>query len=225
MVDVFMGGIVKMMVFDQLIFLELLDDKFFISFYVCSLGCLSWFDCFLQVEDEQDTVAEKEKEKEGFDEEEPEKEDADEETDVADRRPTLQRNYNTDDSHPLASVDPQARMKDGPLSDANNKARPYPHNDRPREIRHRDRGFLVRVSTPASQHVSVLVLESTFPGLVFYEDEAEALLGDVQSGPNVWSLYRVGRHLWHALHSSFSCASTRNTVMLSLAYLTSPFCI
>ncbi len=41
MVDVFMGGIVKMMVFDQLIFLELLDDKFFISFYVCSLGCLS----------------------------------------------------------------------------------------------------------------------------------------------------------------------------------------
>jgi hypothetical protein len=184
MVDVFVGGIVKMMVFDQLIFLELLDDKFFISFYVCSLGCLS---CFLQVEDEQDTVAEKEKEKEGFDEEEPEKEDADEETDVADRRPTLQRNYNTDDSHPLASVDPQARMKDGPLSDANNKARPYPHNDRPREIRHRDRGFLVRVSTPASQHVSVLVLELTFPGLVFYEDEAEAeaLLGDVQSGPNV----------------------------------------
>jgi hypothetical protein len=82
-------------------------------------------------------------------------------------------------------VDPQARMKDGPLSDANNKARPYPHNDRPREIRHRDRGFLVRVSTPASQHVSVLVLELTFPGLVFYEDEAEALLGDVQSGPNV----------------------------------------
>jgi hypothetical protein len=184
MVDVFVGGIVKMMVFDQLIFLELLDDKFFISFYVCSLGCLS---CFLQVEDEQDTVAEKEKEKEGFDEEEPEKEDADEETDVADRRPTLQRNYNTDDSHPLASVDPQARIKDGPLSDANNKGRPYPHNDRPREIRHRDRGFLVRVSTPASQHVSVLVLELTFPGLVFYEDEAEAeaLLGDVQSGPNV----------------------------------------
>ncbi|CAK9233851.1 unnamed protein product [Sphagnum troendelagicum] len=57
----------------------------------------------VKVEDEQDTVAEKEKEKEGFDEEEPEKEDADEETDVADRRPTLQRNYNTDDSHPLAS--------------------------------------------------------------------------------------------------------------------------
>jgi hypothetical protein len=36
------------------------------------------------------------------------------------------------------------------------------------------------------------VLELTFPGLVFYEDEAEGLLGDVQSGPNVWSLYRVG---------------------------------
>jgi hypothetical protein len=163
MVDVFVGGIVKMMMFDQLIFLELLDDKFFISFYVCSLGCLS---CFLQVEDEQDTVAEKEKEKEGFDEEEPEKEDADEETDVADRRPTLQRNYNTDDSHPLASVDPQARIKDGPLSDANNKGRPYPHNDRPREIRHRDRGFLVRVSTPASQHEQGTLLAEPLPRIL-----------------------------------------------------------
>ncbi len=95
----------------------------------------------VKVEDEQDIVAEKEKEKEGFDEEETEKEDADEETDVADRRPTFQHNYNTDDCHPLASVDPQARMKDGLLSDANNKARPYPHNDHPREIHHRDRGI------------------------------------------------------------------------------------
>ncbi|CAM6026986.1 unnamed protein product [Sphagnum balticum] len=57
----------------------------------------------VKVEDEEDTVAEKEKEKEGLDEEQPEKEDADDENDVADRRPTLQRNYNTDDSHPLSS--------------------------------------------------------------------------------------------------------------------------
>ncbi|KAH8962782.1 hypothetical protein BDL97_05G118400 [Sphagnum fallax] len=104
----------------------------------------------VKVEDEEDTVAEKEKEKEGLDEEQTEKEDADDENDVADRRPTLQRNYNADDSHPLSSVDPQVRMKDGPLSDVN-KARPYPHIERPQEFRHRDRGFLVRVSTPASQ--------------------------------------------------------------------------
>ncbi|CAK9877048.1 unnamed protein product [Sphagnum jensenii] len=57
----------------------------------------------VKVEDEEDTVAEKEKEKEGLDEEQPEKEDADDENDVADRRPTLQRNYNADDSHPLSS--------------------------------------------------------------------------------------------------------------------------
>ncbi|CAK9227072.1 unnamed protein product [Sphagnum troendelagicum] len=57
----------------------------------------------VKVEDEEDTVAEKEKEKEGLDEEQTEKEDADDENDVADRRPTLQRNYNADDSHPLSS--------------------------------------------------------------------------------------------------------------------------
>jgi hypothetical protein len=108
----------------------------------------------VKVEDEEDTVAEKEKEKEGLDEEQPEKEDADDENDVADRRPTLQRNYNADDSHPLSSVDPQVQMKDGPLSDVN-KARPYPHIERPQEFCHRDRGFLVRVSTPASQQVHV----------------------------------------------------------------------
>jgi len=118
----------------------------------------------VKVEDEQDIIAKKEKE--GFDEEEPEKEDADEENDVADRRSTFQRNYNTDDSHPLASVDDQARMKDGPLSDAKNKVRPYPHNDRPWEIHHRDRGFLVHVSTLASQHEQGTLLAEPLPRIL-----------------------------------------------------------
>ncbi len=63
-------------------------------------------------------------------------------------------------------MDLQARMKDGPLSDANNKARPYPHNDRPREIHHRDIGFLVRVSTPASQHEQIIRFVEPLPRIL-----------------------------------------------------------
>jgi hypothetical protein len=157
MVDFFVVGVVKRVLLIELMFLEV-----FLSLLMrrpppvslCGLWFLINHVGFRQVEDEEDTVAEKEKEKEGLDEEQPEKEDADDENDVADRRPTLQRNYNTDDSHLLSSVDPQVRMKDGPLSDVN-KARPYPHIEHPREFCHRDRGFLVRVSTPASQQVCV----------------------------------------------------------------------
>ncbi len=63
-------------------------------------------------------------------------------------------------------MDPQTRMQDGPLSDANNKARPYPHNDRPREIHHRDRGFLVRVNTPISRHEQGTLLAEPLPRIL-----------------------------------------------------------
>ncbi|XP_024393795.1 uncharacterized protein [Physcomitrium patens] len=99
---------------------------------------------------------ENEKEKEGNEEVHPDKDDADEENDVADRRPTLQRNYNADDSNSLPSTDSQRRGR----SDSNTRT-PSAGGHRsggpggpggPRRLP-RERGFLVRVSNPVGQHI------------------------------------------------------------------------
>ncbi|XP_024401629.1 uncharacterized protein [Physcomitrium patens] len=78
----------------------------------------------------------------------PDKDDADEETDLADRRPTLQRNYNADHSNPLPAVDSQRRGN----SDSNTRTSTTGGHRSggpggPRRFP-KERGFLVRVSNP-----------------------------------------------------------------------------
>jgi pinin len=101
---------------------------------------------------EEEKPSEPEKEKEGVEEVQPDKDDVDEETDVADRRPTLQRNYNADDSRPLTSGDSQRRgNNDQNARTANNGG---PHTGGPGGLPKRfprERGFLVRVSNPPGQ--------------------------------------------------------------------------
>lgn len=139
---------------------------FLFLFYFLSWGwCLEYLwsgDCvwFAQVTEEVEST-ENEKEKEGNEEVHPDKDDADEENDVADRRPTLQRNYNADDSNSLPSTDSQRRGR----SDSNTRT-PSAGGHRsggpggpggPRRLP-RERGFLVRVSNPVGQHVRVHTL-------------------------------------------------------------------
>lgn len=112
-------------------------------------------DFFTQVSEEE-KPSEPEKEKEGVEEIQPDKDDVDEETDLADRRPTLQRNYNADDSRPLTSGDSQRRgNNDQNARIANNGG---PHTAGPGGLPKRfprERGFLVRVSNPPGQQVCI----------------------------------------------------------------------
>lgn len=123
-------------------------------------------DCvwFAQVAEEE-KPAEVEKEKERAEDVQPDKDDADEETDVADRRPTLQRNYNADDSNPLPSTDSQRRghmdssirtpsgggPRSGGFGGPGGPVGPGGPGG-PRRFP-KERGFLVRVSNPPGQHV------------------------------------------------------------------------
>lgn len=117
---------------------------------------------------EEEKPAEVEKETEKTEDVQPDKDDADEETDVADRRPTLQRNYNADDSNPLPSTDTQRRGRTDssmrtPASGGPRSAGPGAQGGPggpggpggaggPRRFP-KERGFLVRVSNPPGQHV------------------------------------------------------------------------
>jgi hypothetical protein len=112
-------------------------------------------DCvwFAQVaEEEKPTEIEKELEK--TEDIQPDKDDADEETDIADRRPTLQRNYNADDPNPLPSMDMQQRGHTG--SSIHTSISGGPRSGGPRRFP-KERGFLVRVSNPPSQYVCSFV--------------------------------------------------------------------
>lgn len=124
---------------------------------------------FAQVAEEE-KPPEIEKEKEKTEDVQPDKDDADEETDVADRRPTLQRNYNADDSNPLPSTDSQRRGRTDssmrtPSSGGPRSAGPGGQGGPggpggPRRFP-KERGFLVRVSNPPGQHVCELAHKFT----------------------------------------------------------------